>query len=121
MNSARDEKSVAYGGCSVQIAGTDRMGRAAALLDPPGIPMRTLPHHPRQSLRRAAMPCLAIAMLAAVPASLREQVTETEDGAGYLSRRISPALWPLFFADAQVEIYLPGRDCERCDGLESVP
>lgn len=59
--------------------------------------------------------------LTLVVARVRDEVTETEDGAGYRSRRISPALWPLFFADAQVEIYLPGRDCERCDGPESVP
>lgn len=59
--------------------------------------------------------------LTLVVARVREQVAKTEDGAGSRSRRISPTLWPLFFADAQVEIYLPGRDCERCDGPESVP
>lgn len=59
--------------------------------------------------------------LTLVVARVRDEVTEREDGAGSRSRRISPALWPLFFADAQVEIYLPGRNCERCDGPESVP
>jgi hypothetical protein len=59
--------------------------------------------------------------LTLVVARVRDAVTETEDGVGYRSRRISPALWPLLFADAQVEIYLPGRNCERCDGPESVP
>jgi hypothetical protein len=59
--------------------------------------------------------------LTLVVARIREHVTPTEEGLEYGERRISPTLWPLFFADAQVEIYLPGRNCARCSGPPSVP
>lgn len=42
--------------------------------------------------------------------------TTTVDGEQVIERHVRRALWPLFFADAQVEIYLPGRDCGGCGG-----
>lgn len=56
-----------------------------------------------------------------VVARIGEPATAREEGRDFARRRVSPALWPLFFADAQVEIYLPGRNCARCNGPESAP
>lgn len=55
-----------------------------------------------------------------VVARIGQTVTPTVDGPQLGERRVRPALWPLFFADAQVEIYLPGRTCNHC-GLGPAP
>jgi hypothetical protein len=54
--------------------------------------------------------------LTLVVARIREEAATTDEGLEYERRRVSPTLWPLFFADAQVEIYLPGRNCAHCGG-----
>jgi|GEM_PF-6700003 len=59
--------------------------------------------------------------LTLVVARIGEETGTTEEGLEYARRRVSPTLWPLFFADAQVEIYLPGRNCAHCDGARRVP
>jgi hypothetical protein len=59
--------------------------------------------------------------LSLVVARIGQHGARTEEGMEYGKRRVSLSLWPLFFADAQVEIYLPGRTCCRCDGIESQP
>ena len=59
--------------------------------------------------------------LSLVVARIRQEVGMTDEGMEYGRRRVSPTLWPLFFADAQMEIYLPGRDCARCGGIPSQP
>ncbi|WP_331129188.1 hypothetical protein [Longimicrobium sp.] len=58
--------------------------------------------------------------LALVVARIGQERAMTEEGMEYGRRRVSPTLWPLFFADAQLEIYLPGRACGGCDGAESM-
>jgi hypothetical protein len=57
--------------------------------------------------------------LTLVVARIGQTVTPTGQGLEVGERRVRPALWPLFFADAQVEIYLPGRNCAKCDGSPS--
>lgn len=53
--------------------------------------------------------------LSLVLAKFEQEVTLSEDGEEiYGRRRFSPSIWPLFFWDAQVEAYLPGRDCRKC-------
>jgi hypothetical protein len=59
--------------------------------------------------------------LALVVARIGQERAMTDEGMEYGRRRVSPALWPLFFADAQLEIYLPGRACGGCDGAEPQP
>lgn len=59
--------------------------------------------------------------LTLVVARIREEVATTDEGLEYERRRVSPTLWPLFFADAQVEIYLPGRNCAHCGNGAAVP
>lgn len=59
--------------------------------------------------------------LTLVVARVREEVATTDEGLEYERRRVSPTLWPLFFADAQVEIYLPGRNCAHCGNGAAVP
>jgi hypothetical protein len=43
-----------------------------------------------------------------------EQDIRSQDRARYGRRRFIADPWPFFFADTQVEIYVPGRDCELC-------
>lgn len=57
--------------------------------------------------------------LSLVVARIGRTVTPTPEALEIGERRIRPALWPLFFADAQVEIYLPGRNCSGCGGTPS--
>lgn len=52
--------------------------------------------------------------LSLVVARVGRTVTPTAETLEIGERHIRPALWPLFFADAQVEIYLPGRNCSGC-------
>jgi hypothetical protein len=57
--------------------------------------------------------------LSLVVTRMGREVDSSDEGLVYGERHVRPALWPLFFADAQVEIYLPGRTCSRCDGAAS--
>lgn len=59
--------------------------------------------------------------LTLVVARVRQEITPSTQGAVRGAREVRPALWPLFFLDGQMEIYLPGRDCARCGGPESIP
>lgn len=59
--------------------------------------------------------------LTLVVARLRQSYAPSDEGGTRRVRQLRPALWPLFFADGQMEIYLPGRDCARCGGPESQP
>lgn len=74
-----------------------------------------LPEHPRWVNAAYA------GGLTLVVARIGQEAARTEEGMEYARRRVSPTLWPLFFADAQVEIYLPGRACGGCGGVESQP
>lgn len=74
-----------------------------------------LPEHPRWVNAAYA------GGLTLVVARIGEETRTTEEGLEYGRRRVSPTLWPLFFADAQVEIYLPGRNCAHCDGARPTP
>lgn len=57
-----------------------------------------------------------------VVARIRTDVMQSAEGDFTRERHVRPALWPLFFADGQMEIYLPGRDCAKCGGRsESIP
>ncbi|HEX2209379.1 MAG TPA: hypothetical protein VHG93_17000 [Longimicrobium sp.] len=57
-----------------------------------------------------------------VVARIRTDVIQSAEGDFTRERHARPALWPLFFADGQMEIYLPGRDCAKCGGRpESIP
>jgi hypothetical protein len=48
-------------------------------------------------------------------AKVREEMVTGEDGRPTLGRRtLTRSLWPLFFLDAQAELYFPGRDCAKC-------
>jgi hypothetical protein len=57
--------------------------------------------------------------LTLVVARIGQTMTPAGEGLEKGERRVRPSLWPLFFADAQVEIYLPGRECSGCGGTPS--
>ncbi|HEX6373081.1 MAG TPA: hypothetical protein VF006_29430 [Longimicrobium sp.] len=57
--------------------------------------------------------------LSLVVARIGRGVTPADEGPEPGERQVRPALWPLFFADVQVEIYLPGRSCSGCGGVPS--
>jgi hypothetical protein len=54
--------------------------------------------------------------LSLVVARVGRTVTPTADSLEIGQRHVRPALRPLFFADVQMEIYLPGRNCSGCGG-----
>lgn len=54
--------------------------------------------------------------LTLVVARIGREVNSSAEGLVYGERHVRPSLWPLFFADVQLEIYLPGRTCSRCGG-----
>jgi hypothetical protein len=54
--------------------------------------------------------------LSLVVARIGRTVTPTAETLEIGERHVRPALWPLFFADAQVDLYLPGRNCSKCGG-----
>lgn len=47
-------------------------------------------------------------------ARVEDDVAPADSGEMRRARHVRPALRPLFFADAQAELYVPGRDCEKC-------